>query len=71
MFIKISAILKTFIAKKYNQFQQTICHLQNQLTNQRFQIDVIMQELFSTKLLKLYFIKIIDKESIKYIDNDY
>ena len=30
-----------------------------------------MQEFFSTKSLKLYFIKIIDKELIKYIDNDY
>ena len=30
-----------------------------------------MQEPFTTKLLKSYFIKIIDKESTKYIDNDY
>ena len=30
-----------------------------------------MQELFSTKSLKLYFIKIIGKESTKYIDDDY
>ena len=30
-----------------------------------------MQKLFSTKSLKFYFIKIIDKESIKYIDDDY
>ena len=30
-----------------------------------------MQELFSIKSLKFYFIKIIDKESIKYIDDDY
>ena len=68
---EVSATLKIFIAKKYDQFQQTIRHLQNQLTNQRFQIDVTMQELSSIKSLKLYFIKIIDKESAKYIDNDY
>ena len=30
-----------------------------------------MQEFFSAKSLKFYFIKIIDKESIKYINNDY
>ena len=70
-FTEISTIFKTFIVKKYDQLQQTIRHLQNQLTNQQFQIDIIMQEFFSTKSLKLYFIKIIDKKSIKYIDNDY
>ena len=26
-FIEISTIFKIFIAKKYNQLQQTICHL--------------------------------------------
>ena len=30
-----------------------------------------MQEFFSAKSLKSYFIKIIDKELIKYIDDDY
>ena len=30
-----------------------------------------MQEFFTAKSLKLYFIKIIGKESVKYIDNDY
>ena len=30
-----------------------------------------MQKLFSAKSLKFYFIKIIDKELIKYIDDDY
>ena len=30
-----------------------------------------MQEFFSTKSLKFYFIKIINKELIKYIDDDY
>ena len=32
-FIKVSTILKILITKKYNQFQQTIRHLQNQLTS--------------------------------------
>ena len=35
-FIEVSTIFKTFIAKKYDQLQQTIRHLQNQLTNQQF-----------------------------------
>ena len=69
--IEASATLKIFITKKYDQFQQTIRHLQNQLTSQRSQTNVMMQEFFSAKSLKLYFIKIISKKSIKYIDNDY
>ena len=70
-FIEISTTFKTFIAKKYDQFQQIICYLQNQLTNQQLQIDIIIQEFFSTKPLKFYFIKIIDKESTKYINDNY
>ena len=70
-FTEVLTIFKTFIAKKYDQLQQTIRHLQNQLTSQRSQADVTMQKFFSTKSLKFYFIKIIDKESIKYIDDDY
>ena len=70
-FTEVSTTSKNFIAKKYDQFQQTIYHLQNQSTSQRSQINIIMQKSFTVKSLKLYFIKIIDKESIKYIDDDY
>ena len=70
-FIKASTTSKILIAEKYDQLQQMIRHLQNQLTNQRFQVDVIVQEAFTAKSLKLYFIKIIGKESVKYINDDY
>ena len=33
--------------------------------------DIIVHESFTAKSLKFYFIKIIGKESIKYIDDDY